>query len=202
MRIQPIGFTFFRDGRVMPRHIVAEDPAIRNAKLPSISDDGFRFTSPKLEENGAVPRLTLYSARGEHETIYFGSNYGKQPKTRAEAVEKAMGGESCELCKTRKYQDGGHDSGVSFNSPQHIAPENAASVVRSHEREHLTNAAVNAEKLGHRVAYSTVRLFSSCCSECGRMYISGGQAETKTVEKPGYTNIDSGLRGQYIDIAV
>ena len=45
----------------------------------------------------------------------------------------------CETCKNRKYQDGS-DEMVSFKAAGHIDPNNAASVVMSHEQEHVSNA--------------------------------------------------------------
>ena len=47
--------------------------------------------------------------------------------------------EECQTCKERKYQDGSNEN-VSFKSASHISPEAAASAVRSHEGEHVSNA--------------------------------------------------------------
>ena len=44
-----------------------------------------------------------------------------------------------ETCKNRKYQDGS-DEMVSFKSAAHITPEAAATRVRAHEQEHVSNA--------------------------------------------------------------
>ena len=49
------------------------------------------------------------------------------------------GSGECQTCKNRKYQDGS-DEMVSFKSAAHIPASAAASVVRSHEQEHVTNA--------------------------------------------------------------
>ena len=48
-------------------------------------------------------------------------------------------GAECQTCKRRKYQDGS-DEMVSFKTAQHISPESAASAVRAHEQEHVSNA--------------------------------------------------------------
>ena len=59
-------------------------------------------------------------------------------------MSKKPGGRSspsdCETCKERKYQDGSDENNVSFKTAAHISPESAASKVRAHENEHVSNA--------------------------------------------------------------
>ena len=56
---------------------------------------------------------------------------------------------------------------VSFKSPQHVSPENAASAVRAHEQEHVSNAYKKAAKdfSAHRFFY-TVSCFGSPQEVC------------------------------------
>ena len=68
---------------------------------------------------------------------------------------------------------------VSFKSPAHISPESAASAVRSHEQEHVTNAYSKAATGNGKVVSATVSIHTSICPECGRSYVSGGTTDTQ-----------------------
>lgn len=86
--------------------------------------------------------------------------------------------EECQTCKNRKYQDGSNEM-VSFKSAAHIAPQAAASVVRSHEQEHVSNAYAKAALENGRVIRASVTLKTEICPECGRSYVSGGTTNTQ-----------------------
>lgn len=115
----------------------------------------------------------------------------------------------CETCKNRKYQDGS-DEMVSFKSAQHISPEAAASRVRGHEAEHVSNAYKDAAQHNGKVLQASVSLKTAVCPECGRTYVSGGTTATKikyTNEENPYQqarkSIDKqGLLGNNVDLAV
>lgn len=87
-------------------------------------------------------------------------------------------GEECQTCKNRKYKDGSNEM-VSFKSPAHISPEQAASAVRSHEQEHVTNAYSKATTNNGKVISASVSIHTSVCPECGRSYVSGGTTRTQ-----------------------
>jgi len=106
----------------------------------------------------------------------------------AEAVDKKGPGaikppEECQTCKNRKYVDSSDDPSVSFQSPAHIGPGQAASGVMAHEQEHVSHEQARAEKEGRKVVSQTVSLSVSACPECGRMYVSGGVTRTITVKE-------------------
>ncbi len=84
----------------------------------------------------------------------------------------------CETCKNRKYQDGS-DEMVSFKSATHISPQSAASAVRSHEQEHVSNAYKKAAQNNGKVVSANVSIHTSVCPECGRSYVSGGTTSTQ-----------------------
>lgn len=84
----------------------------------------------------------------------------------------------CQTCKERKYQDGSNEM-VSFKSPAHISPNAAASAVRSHEQEHVTNAYADAATKNGKVVRASVALHTDICPECGRSYVSGGTTSTQ-----------------------
>ncbi len=87
-------------------------------------------------------------------------------------------GEECQTCKERKYQDGS-DEMVSFKSATHISPESAASAVRAHEQEHVSNAYKKAAKDNGKVISANVAIHTAICPECGRSYVSGGTTTTQ-----------------------
>lgn len=84
----------------------------------------------------------------------------------------------CETCKNRKYQDGS-DEMVSFKSARHVSPENAASAVRAHEQEHVSNAYKKAATDNGKVISASVSIHTAICPECGRTYVSGGTTHTQ-----------------------
>lgn len=86
--------------------------------------------------------------------------------------------EECQTCKNRKYQDGS-DEMVSFKSPKHVSPESAASAVRAHEQEHVSNAYKKAATDDGKVISASVSIHTAICPECGRTYVSGGTTHTQ-----------------------
>lgn len=86
--------------------------------------------------------------------------------------------EECQTCKNRKYQDGSNEM-VSFKTPGHIDPGNAAAVVLGHEHEHVANAYEKAARGNGKVENVSVRLKTAICPECGRSYIAGGETSTQ-----------------------
>ena len=96
--------------------------------------------------------------------------------TSEEEEEHGIEGE-CETCANRKYQDGS-DEMVSFKSATHISPEAAATAVRAHEGEHVSNAYDKAAKNDGEVVNASVAIHTSVCPECGRTYVSGGTTTT------------------------
>lgn len=97
-----------------------------------------------------------------------------------EEPENLMEPEKCETCENRKYQDGSTDPGVSFKTPGKINPDAAASVVRSHEMEHVFHEQAQARQDGREIVSQSVSLHTGICPECGRVYISGGTTRTVT----------------------
>lgn len=124
----------------------------------------------------------------------------------ADSVQKTAKSE-CQTCKSRKYVDASNESDVSFKTPGHIDPSMSASVVLSHEQEHVSNAVQEGNKTGNQLISASVSLKMSVCPECGRGYVAGGV--TSTTIKYNETNpYDAGrkiiegslLRGQNVDM--
>jgi hypothetical protein len=97
-------------------------------------------------------------------------------------VGAAQAPQECETCKNRKYVDKSDDPSVSFQTPAHLSPGQAASGVMSHEQEHVSHEQAKAQRDGRKVVSQTVTLATSICPECGRVYISGGVTRTITVK--------------------
>ena len=87
--------------------------------------------------------------------------------------------EECETCENRKYQDGSDEHNVSFKAAAHIDPNAAASAVRAHENQHVSNAYKKAAQDNGKVLRASVTLHTSICPECGRSYVSGGTTNTQ-----------------------
>ena len=103
-------------------------------------------------------------------------------KNPGESTEKLAGKKSspaeCETCSNRKYQDGSNEM-VSFKSAEHISPEAAASRVRSHEQEHVSNTYKKAAQDNGKVVNASVSIKTAICPECGRTYVAGGETRTQ-----------------------
>ncbi len=118
--------------------------------------------------NQSYPSLPLGNNKKADATTPF----GEEKKTNTDPSGE------CQTCKNRKYIDGSNEM-VSFKSPTHIAPENAASAVRSHEQEHVTNAYSRAATNNGKVVRASVTIHTDICPECGRSYVSGGTTDTQ-----------------------
>jgi len=103
-----------------------------------------------------------------------------KPENANGTAEKIQNTATCYTCANRRYQDVSNDAGVSMQSPTKIAPEQAASMVMAHEREHYSREASKAEQDGREVLSNDIRLFTSICPECGKTYVSGGETRTVT----------------------
>lgn len=116
------------------------------------------------------------SAAGTEDSSY------KIIRNPGESTEKQAGKKSspaeCKTCKERKYQDGS-DEDVSYKTATHIDPDAAASRVRSHEQEHVSNAYKKAAKNNGKVVSCNVSIHTAICPECGRTYVSGGTTATQ-----------------------
>lgn len=108
--------------------------------------------------------------------------------------------EECQTCKNRKYKDGS-DEMVSFKTPQHVSPDSAASAVRAHEQEHVSNAYKKAATDNGKVISASVSIHTAVCPECGRTYVSGGTTHTQikyyNEDNPYQQDLKSADRAKY-----
>ena len=132
-------------------------------------------------------------------------------KVDGKKVDKTDPNYKCETCENRKYQDGSNEHDVSFKNATKVAPEAAASAVRSHEQMHVKNAFQKAEKEENaKVISASVTIHTSICPECGKTYVSGGTTRTQikysNEENPYQKNlkdIQGGfLRGINLDMEI
>jgi len=96
---------------------------------------------------------------------------------------KIDGTKECQTCANRRYQDSSGDPGVSFKAPTKLTPNQAASAVPAHEREHYSRESSKAKQEGREVVSNDIKIFTSICPECGRTYVSGGETRTVTRKK-------------------
>lgn len=165
--------------------------------------------------NGISAISGPYGAAGIKNYDYSAMNTqaGGSIRNPGESQVKSPGRKSspaeCETCRSRKYQDGS-DEMVSFKAPTHISPQSAASLVRSHEQEHVSNAYKKAANGNGEVISANVSIHTSVCPECGRSYVSGGTTSTQikyyNEENPYQQNLKSAdgikYRGMNLDMGV
>lgn len=138
-----------------------------------------------------------------------GNNKDDQKTTNIVAMKAEKTAKTeCATCASRKYVDESGDAGVSFKSPATVAPEAAASAVKSHEQEHVTIAKARSDEQNtsdtQSEVISNVRIFTSVCPECGKTYVSGGETQSTTIIKtkqPSGASSSKGGIGENVDIA-
>ena len=156
-----------------------------------IMSSGGRVSNPgtPVEPVRPVLPVSVEASRGTSYAIPF-LRKGMDPAELAgrmrirydEGVQRTSQEGECKTCKERKYQDGSDDAGVSYKSPTHIAPEEAASAVRGHEMEHVVREQAKAKGDDRKVVSQSVTLHNGICPECGKVYVSGGTTRTVTAE--------------------
>lgn len=151
-----------------------------------------------VQEPGGRPRED-FSIGGQGEDGSVRKVFGKD-------AGRKIDGEECQTCAKRKYQDGS-DENVSFKSAAHISPDAAASAVRAHEGEHVSNAYTDAAKKDGKVISASVSIHTSVCPECGRTYVSGGTTSTQIkypadpYKESQRALIEENAKGRQIDYA-
>ena len=89
----------------------------------------------------------------------------------SKSAQEVMAEGECQTCMERKYQDGSDDPGVSFKTPNNVAPELAASAVRGHEQEHVVREQAEARREGREVVSQSLTTLTGLKS--GRFYGAG-----------------------------
>ena len=130
---------------------------------------------------GAIGGYTpsFYINPNANNSAISGTRIDGTQATNGKKVDKTDPSYQCQTCENRKYQDGSNEQDVSFKNASKVAPEAAASAVRSHEQQHVSNAYQKAEKGNGKVISATVQIHTSICPECGRSYVAGGTTRTQ-----------------------
>ncbi len=133
--------------------------------------------APKAPEQGVVLTLSQPTPRSG---LYAADGLAVEDSGRIQMEKARMKEESapCSTCAERSYQDGSDDLGVSFKSATSVSPAAAASAVIGHEREHESRAYDEGERTGADVQ-SSIRIHTSICPECKKVYVAGGVTETR-----------------------
>ena len=150
----------------------AQQDAAQAVSLPGAKEDAAQ----------AVSLPGAKSAQDANSPLPSETSAVSESKSAQEVMEEG----ECETCKERKYQDGSDDPGVSFKTPTHIAPDQAAAAVRGHENEHVVREQAKAQQEDRKVVSQSVTYHTDICPECGKTYVSGGT--TRTVTKANTDN--------------
>jgi len=160
----------------------------------------YQINMPKTEAVGNVQPVKRGAiAPVENSKLDPKANMDSLKSIYSEKQLKRLGIIECETCANRTYVDGSDDPGVSFKSPGKIDPKVSASVVMSHELEHVSNEQAAATAEGREVISQSVSLHTSICPECGVSYVAGGKTRTVTEGKSEYGGSDELLKGVKID---
>ena len=116
--------------------------------------------------------MASININGYQPNNYFSQYEKNNPNSNSSTTE-------CETCKNRKYQDGSNEHNVSFKNASKVAPQAAASAVRAHEGQHVSNAYKKAAENNGKVLRASVTIHTAICPECGRSYVSGGTTNTQ-----------------------
>ena len=155
------------------RIVYPEDEAFADFMLPGMASHSAAANA--LPE--ALPGLGGADSEGAEEALEaIGVGGSESPY---EVMEEGK----CETCEKRKYQDGSDDPGVSFKSPTTISADQAENAVRGHEMEHVVRERAKAEREGREVVSQSVTIHTGICPECGRVYVSGGETRTVTMNE-------------------
>lgn len=152
----------------------------------------------RISAEGLSPDNSIPAAAHENENSLQKTENKEQKNKNFDTYE-------CSTCKSRKYQDGSDDPGVSFKTPTRLDPQKAAVSVRAHENEHVVRERAEAQRTDRRVVSQSVTYHSAICPECGRVYTSGGTTRTVTkaqIEKTYGLSEENETTGQHIDTAV
>ena len=159
-------------------------PISQSGVVLDISPEGMEAYARYYAAGGAASAAMQAGVTGGQAGGQGGTRPGTPAADKANGIDSILGPNQCETCNNRRYVDQSNDSSVSFQAPTRVAPSQAASAVASHEREHIVNEQARAERDDRRVISQSVRLNTSICPECGKVYISGGSARTVTGSKP------------------
>ena len=161
-------------GATLPQ--VSFSQCYQNQAPARFHDSGLRIESGHLQNRSSPGVVVDISPEGW-------AAYNKVNAQSSSSKPNEVNPTECKTCASRQYVDGSSDSTVSFQSPTHVAPGQAAAAVSSHESEHVANEQARAEGEGREVVSQSVRLITSICPECKRVYVSGGVTQTVTVKK-------------------
>ena len=134
-------------------------PGAKNESAPVLNLPG-----AKEDAAQAVSLPGAKSAQDANSPLPSETSAVSESKSAQEVMEEG----ECETCKERKYQDGSDDPGVSFKTPTHIAPDQAAAAVRGHENEHVVREQAKAQQEDRKVVSQSVTYHTDICPECGK----------------------------------
>jgi len=95
--------------------------------------------------------------------------------------------EECKLCQGRRYVC---SNGETSDGNSTVIPGRQSALrVQHHEAQHLHRARIKAVQEGKVVVAQYIFLQYATCPECGKTYVSGGQAVTHTLNKEEFQQL-------------
>ena len=167
---------------------VTAAPAVSRDQPSAVSLTGAAVLNYR---NGADPVEMAVRGRIQYLSPEGLNGLAEQSKSAQEVMEEG----ECQTCEKRKYQDGSSDPGVSFKTPTNVAPEQAASAVRGHEREHVVREQAEAQRENREIVSQSVTYHTAICPECGKVYVSGGTTRTSTRAVQEQLDLNSAQQG-------
>ncbi len=165
--------------------------------LLSINQQAFYYSVQVPRETPAASSLSA-PVSVPKETILPGTE--EQQSSRKVSERQNFDTYECQTCKNRKYKDGSDNPGVSFKTPTHISPQNAAYAIRSHEMEHVSHAQAEAQREDQDIVSQSVTYHTAICPECGRTYLAGGTTRTVFQKSQELYNDGPETKGSYLDV--
>jgi len=154
--------------------------------------DMINRVSENTSDTGRNILLSLNVGPGDNHSVIINQNsFGDSVELSPDAIESITSAKPCETCMSRKYVDQSDDPSVSFQTPKNINPNMSATVVAAHEQEHVSNNRREAERNDREIVNQSVTLHYDTCSECGKLYVSGGTTRTTTMEKSNDSDEDN-----------
>ena len=166
--------------------VAASSPNLQNPQNPNEYNYNDRFAPAVVIKISADARA--FYERSLVRGVQIGINNTDLSVSNTAAANNINNIKECQTCSSRRYVDQSNDSSVSFQTPTQISPESAYAAVASHEREHIFNEQARADNEGNEVISQSVALYTDICPECGRVYVSGGEAHTVTASDKNKPN--------------
>lgn len=174
-----------------------------------INPVGNQVSQPFLSQEHASQQNVTPAVRvGAEGSVIYAPNSAEwvrnNPVAEAKEKEKARQkhiqekvDQECETCQHRREDES--EEVVSLKTSKYTA-EQSVTAVFSHEAEHVYRDKAYADMNNKEVLYQRVALQTDICPECGKLYVSGGQASAVAESGTGQEQLEFAVTGNLLDI--